>query len=282
MAGGADLSLETAGLDHPVERGMHWFSRAACAAPGVPGPRVFDRTRGATGRSIDHFQKGRYTDIGVRRSVFGGILSAYPALRLVASGLAVRRGPRFLFKDLGLDLKAGEVMQLTGPNGSGKSTLLRLLAGFSPADSGMIRMEGLEDSERGGAIHYFGHREGLRAALTAHENLAFLAGLLGGEATRISDALSRLGISRLEHLPVRVLSEGQRRRVALARLIVIDRPVWLLDEPLASLDKDAIGMVSDLISEHASRGGMAIVATHQTLAARTTTLDLAGRREAVA
>jgi heme exporter protein A len=282
VAGGAELSLEMAGLDHPVERGMHWFSRAACAAPGVPGPRVFDRTRGATGRSIDHFQKGRYTDIGLRRAVFGGILSAYPALRLVASGLAVRRGPRFLFKDLEVVLRAGEVMQLTGRNGSGKSTLLRLLAGFSPADQGSIRLEGLDEGARNSAFHYFGHREGLRAALSARENLAFLAGLLGGDASRIPDALSRLGIARLENLPVRVLSEGQRRRVALARLLVVDRPVWLLDEPLASLDAEAIEIVSGLISDQAARGGMAMVATHQLLPAKTATLDLSGRREVAA
>lgn len=209
-------------------------------------------------------------------------MNAFPALRLVASGLAVRRGPRFLFRDLGLEVGSGEVMQLTGPNGSGKSTLLRLLAGFSPTDNGSIRLEGLGDRESGSAMHYFGHREGMRAALSAGENLAFLAGLLGGDASRIPDALARLGIARLENLPVRVLSEGQRRRVALARLLVIDRPIWLLDEPLASLDSEAIGIVSGLIAGHAARGGMAIVATHQMLPAKTTALDLAGRREVAA
>ncbi|MGL5448375.1 MAG: heme ABC exporter ATP-binding protein CcmA [Rhabdaerophilum sp.] len=209
-------------------------------------------------------------------------MSAFPALRLVASGLAVRRGPRYLFRDLDLAVIAGEVMQLTGPNGSGKSTLLRLLAGFSPPDAGRIALEGAGDTEIAGFIHYFGHREGLRAALTAGENLAFLAGLLGGDARRIPEALARLGIARLENLPVRVLSEGQRRRVALARLLVVDRPIWLLDEPLASLDAEAINIVSDLIAKHAARGGIGIVATHQMLPAKTAALDLAGRREVAA
>jgi heme exporter protein A len=209
-------------------------------------------------------------------------LNAFPALRLVASGLAVRRGPRFLFRNLDLALTGGTVTQLTGPNGSGKSTLLRLLAGFSPTDAGAIRLEGWREGERGSALHYYGHREGLRPALGAGENLAFLAGLLGGDARRIPASLERLGIARLVDLPVRVLSEGQRRRVALARLLVIDRPIWLLDEPLASLDSEAIDIVSGILSEHAARGGMAIVATHQLLAARTTTLDLSGRREVAA
>jgi heme exporter protein A len=209
-------------------------------------------------------------------------LTAFPNLRLVASGLAVRRGPRFLFRGLDVSLSGGQVMQLTGPNGSGKSTLLRLLAGFSPPDAGTVGIAGADEEAPGMFLHYFGHREGLRPALTARENLAFLAGLLGGDESRIAEALTRLGIARLIDLPVRVLSEGQRRRVALARLLVIDRPIWLLDEPLASLDAEAIATVSTLLADHAKTGGMALVATHQSLAATNATLDLAGRREAVA
>lgn len=209
-------------------------------------------------------------------------MTGFANLRLVASGLAVRRGPRFLFRGLDVSLVPGQVMQLTGPNGSGKSTLLRLLAGFSPPDAGTVRLESAGEEATGSFLHYFGHREGLRPALTARENLAFLAGLLGGDEARIPEALSKLGVSRLIDLPVRVLSEGQRRRVALARLLVIDRPIWLLDEPLASLDVEAIATVSALIAEHAQAGGMAMVATHQPLAATNATLDLAGRREAAA
>ena len=220
--------------------------------------------------------------MGAECRVSGGYVSAFSPTRLVCSGIAVRRGPRFLFRGLEFALDSGSVMQLTGPNGSGKSTLLRLIAGFSPPDAGTIRLENAEDNGFNHLLHYFGHREGLRGALTSGENLAFLAGLMGGDAALIPGALAQLGISRLIDLPVRVLSEGQRRRVALARLLVIRRPVWLLDEPLASLDQHAIGLVSEMLSAHASAGGMAIVATHQPLAATTTSLDLAGRREIAA
>jgi heme exporter protein A len=209
-------------------------------------------------------------------------LTALTQPRLVGSGLAIRRGPRFLFRGLDLVLAPGDVVQLTGPNGSGKSTLLRILAGFSPPDAGTVVVEGAGQSEAAALIQYFGHREGLRAALTARENLTFLAALLGGDPQRIPEALARLGISRLEHLPVRVLSEGQRRRVALARLLLAPRPIWLLDEPLASLDVEAIGTVTTLIADHAAAGGMALVATHQPLSSKTAMFDLAGRREAAA
>lgn len=209
-------------------------------------------------------------------------MTALTQPRLVGSGLAIRRGPRFLFRNLDIVLAPGDVVQLTGPNGSGKSTLLRMLAGFSPPDAGTVVVDGVGQSEATALIQYFGHREGLRAALTARENLTFLAALLGGNPQRIPEVLSRLGILRLEHLPVRVLSEGQRRRVALARLLLAPRPIWLLDEPLASLDIEAIGMVSTLIADHAAAGGMALVATHQPLASKNAVLDLAGRREAAA
>lgn len=221
-------------------------------------------------------------DHRIRHPLAEGRLSALIQPSLHGRGLAIRRGPRFLFRNLELALSPGDVVQLTGPNGSGKSTLLRLLAGFSPPDAGTVTMEGAGEADAATLIQYFGHREGLRAALTARENLAFLASLLGGDPGRIPDALARLGISRLADLPVRVLSEGQRRRVALSRLLLAPRPIWLLDEPLASLDVEAIEIVSALIADHAAAGGSALVATHQPLSARTRVLDLAGRREIAA
>lgn len=188
------------------------------------------------------------------------------APRLEARGLAVRRGYRLLFEGLDLDLAPGEILQLTGPNGTGKSTLMRIIAGFSQADAGEIRWSDLgEDDEQAMLLHYHGHREGLREALTPTENLAFSAGLLGGAAVSIPAALERLDAGTLADLPVQVLSAGQRRRVALARLLVAPRPVWLLDEPLAALDTAGQALVAELLADHAAAGGMAIVATHQPL-----------------
>jgi heme exporter protein A len=185
---------------------------------------------------------------------------------------------RVLFDSLSVTMEPGDVVQLTGPNGSGKSTLLRLVAGLTAADHGKIRFEGLpEEATPQSCFHYFGHREGLRAALTTTENLEFLAELLGGDRAHIPSTLEELGLARLARLPVRVLSEGQRRRVALARLIIAPRPIWLLDEPLVSLDIEAIGRIADLIAAHARKGGMAMVATHQPLAAATRALELGNR-----
>lgn len=200
-----------------------------------------------------------------------------PEIRLEARGLTIRRGYRLLFERLDLDLASGEVLQLTGPNGAGKSTLMRVIAGFSQADAGAIRWSGAgEDGEVASLLHYHGHREGLREALTPRENLAFSAGVLGGDPARVPAALERLGVAMLADLPVQVLSAGQRRRVALARLLVAPRPVWLLDEPLAALDTAGQALVGALIAGHAAAGGMAIVATHQPLGISVRHLTLGG------
>lgn len=199
-----------------------------------------------------------------------------PDLRLEARGLSVRRGWRLLFEGLDLDLAAGEVLQVAAPNGAGKSTLLRLLAGLLQADAGTIRFHGLGPEETPAtSLHYHGHREGLREALTPRENLAFHAALAGGAPARIPEALAALGAEALAGLPVQVLSAGQRRRVALARLLVAPRPLWLLDEPLAALDTEGQARVATLIAEHAAKGGLAIVATHQPLGLAVRELRLA-------
>lgn len=203
-----------------------------------------------------------------------------PDLRLEARGLTIRRGFRLLFEGLDLDLLAGEIVQLSGPNGAGKSTLMRILAGFSRADAGTIRWPGApEEAEITSLFHYHGHREALREALTPWENLAFAAGLLGGGTEAIRPALEKLGAGALADLPVQVLSAGQRRRVALARLLVAPRPVWLLDEPLAALDLEGQGLVGRLLADHRAQGGMALVATHQPLGfpVRHLVLDGTGR-----
>ena len=187
-------------------------------------------------------------------------------LSLDARGLTIRRGFRLLFEGLDVSLGRGEILQLSGPNGSGKSTLMRALAGFSHADEGRVSWRGVpEEIEPATLVHYHGHRDGLREALTPRENLAFAAALLCGDERYIEPALVRLDAGRLMDLPVQVLSAGQRRRVALARLLVAPRPVWLLDEPLAALDVAGQKLVSELLADHAARGGMALVATHQPL-----------------
>jgi len=201
-----------------------------------------------------------------------------PDIRLEARGLAIRRGFRLLFAGLDLDLAHGEVLQLSGPNGAGKSTLMRILAGFARADEGTIRWLGVpDDTETTSLYHYHGHRDALREALTPRENLEFSAGLLGGMHAAILPALERLGAATLADLPVQVLSAGQRRRVALARLLVAPRPVWLLDEPLAALDVEGQALVGRLIADHQASGGMALVATHQPLGIAVRHLVLDGK-----
>jgi heme exporter protein A len=185
---------------------------------------------------------------------------------LEAQGLTMRRGYRTLFEGLDLALRPGEIIQLFGANGTGKSTLLRTLAGFAAPDAGTVTWHGVsEDIEPASILHYSGHREGLRDALSSRDNLSFAAGLLGGDAAVIPEALARVSATRLIDLPVRALSAGQKRRVALARLLVVRRPFWLLDEPLAALDSEGQALVADLLKEHSSGGGAALVATHHAI-----------------
>jgi heme exporter protein A len=181
--------------------------------------------------------------------------------------LACSAGEHRLFAGLTFALKAGEGLVVTGPNGTGKTTLLRTLAGLRQPDSGTVVLEGKDGLSSDGvlpvrqATHYLGHRDGLRSALTVRENLTF-SRIMVGPATAVSQAAERLAILRLLDLPVAVLSAGQRRRAALARLLVSHRPLWLLDEPTAALDSASHTIVETLISEHLDAGGMVISATH--------------------
>jgi heme exporter protein A len=185
-------------------------------------------------------------------------------LRLVATDLACSRGERPLFAGLGFTVPSGGVLVVTGPNGVGKTTLLRLIAGLIRPDRGTIVVEGGDTAETTVAemAHVIGHRDGLKGALTVRENLAFAPALYGSTGVPIADAARRLDLLHLLDLPVGVLSAGQRRRAALARLLVARRPIWLLDEPTAALDAASTGIVSALIADHAASGGMIIAATH--------------------
>lgn len=188
---------------------------------------------------------------------------------LSARGLACMRGERMLFSGLDLDLKPGEFVELTGPNGSGKSTLLRALSGLGQLFAGTVSWRGDSiaddpDTYRRNLV-YSAHLDGLKSVLTAGENLKLFAELRGVRDTDPADALAHFDLSELINLPVGFMSAGQRRRVALARLKMVDAPVWLLDEPLTALDVATVDRVGQIIADHCAAGGMVMAATHATV-----------------
>jgi heme exporter protein A len=182
---------------------------------------------------------------------------------LRAESLAVFRGERLVFRDLDFSLVAGQALVLAGPNGSGKSTLLRLLAGLVRPIAGRLLWQG-EDAladlaEHAARVAYVGHQDAVKPGLTAAENLRFAARLAGGA---VVDALAAVGLGDLADLPARMLSAGQKRRLALARLALTQAPLWLLDEPTLGLDTASIGRFGALLADHRARGGMVVAATH--------------------
>jgi heme exporter protein A len=185
-------------------------------------------------------------------------------LCLVCTDLACRRGERRLFSGLGFRLGSGQIAIVSGPNGAGKTTLLRTVAGFLRPEAGRIALDGAgPEASLAEHAHFLGHRDGLRGALSVRENLLSAARMLGGEGGLTPEAaLARLDLARLIDLPLGVLSAGQRRRVALARLLVARRALWILDEPTAALDAASQATVARLLGEHAASGGMVLAATH--------------------
>ena len=181
-------------------------------------------------------------------------------MRLIVENLACQRGGRTLFQGLSFALAAGEGLRIVGPNGAGKTSLLRLIAGLLAPAHGRVALEGAE-GEAGEAAHLVGHQDAVKGALTVEENLEFWRAVLGGGAA-VEAALSVLGLSALAQFPARVLSAGQRRRLALARLLVAKRRLWLLDEPASGLDADGQKTLSRMVSKHISAGGIAVVAAH--------------------
>ena len=181
------------------------------------------------------------------------------------------RGDRRLFSGLDLAVSPGTFVQLTGPNGSGKTSLLRILCGLLAPAEGQVKWQGANIRSLGEeyftSVTYLGHRHGVKDELSAVENLRISNALNGIEISQENarSALQTLGLAGRELLPARLLSEGQRRRVALARLLVCDTKLWLLDEVMTSLDKGAVALVRSLIENHLTNGGIAIVATHQDL-----------------
>jgi heme exporter protein A len=187
---------------------------------------------------------------------------------LSARSLACRRGRRMLFRGLDLRLQAGGIVWLRGGNGSGKTSLLRILAGLSDPAEGQVLWQDrpLDATARAGLI-YIGHTNALKDDLSLSENLGFLAALAGNAAAAPVPALQRLGLASRRDAAVRSLSQGLRRRGALARLALDEAPrCWLLDEPYDALDADSAAGLSALLIAHAARGGAALVASHQALA----------------
>jgi len=184
-------------------------------------------------------------------------------MRLSASNLTVERGGRTVISKLSFALSDAECLAVTGPNGAGKSTLLGALAGFLPR-LGTVTLSPASQETISQQVHYVGHAEGLKAPLTVGENLEFLAALLdaGLGGLPVAEALAKLGLGHAVHLPVAYLSAGQKRRVALARLLVTKRHIWLLDEPLAALDASSQVLVRQIMAGHLSQGGLIVAATH--------------------
>ena len=189
---------------------------------------------------------------------------------LEARAINAWRGDRHILRDVSFVVRAGEFLKITGPNGVGKTTLLRVVCGLLPAESGEIDwcgrpVRGVAD-EFHAQLGYLGHPNSLKADLTARENLRFLAGLRQELTDQdIDAALERCGILSRGDLPARSLSAGQRRRLALARLLLAEASLWVLDEPITNLDTAGIALVEELIQDHVRRGGLALVAAHQRL-----------------
>jgi heme exporter protein A len=196
-----------------------------------------------------------------------GIVSTPPPHALLeARALSCTRGDRLVFRDLSFAVAAGQALTLRGPNGSGKSSLLRLLAGLLRPSAGVLAWSGGDIAEDRDAhrarVGYLGMLDALKPALTVSENIAFHATLRGAGADAVARAIAAMRLEKLAATPARLLSQGQRRRAALARLIAGDGALWLLDEPTLALDDEAIVALGTTLKEHLAGGGVAVIATH--------------------
>jgi heme exporter protein A len=186
----------------------------------------------------------------------------WASMRLEGHALACARGGREVFSELEFSLGSGEALLVTGRNGAGKSSLLRMLAGLVRIAAGRLTLAGANPERTiPEQAHYLGHLDALKPSLTVMENLSFWTRYLGGEDSPQA-ALSAVGLSALANLPAAYLSAGQRRRLSLARLLSVRRPIWLLDEPVSALDREAQQVLAGVMSQHLAAGGIIVAATH--------------------
>jgi heme exporter protein A len=183
-------------------------------------------------------------------------------MQLVADNLACSRGGREVFTGLNFSLSGGEALVVTGRNGAGKSSLLRMIAGLIVVSAGTLLLSGGEaEATPGEQSHYLGHLDAVKPSLSVSENLNFWAAYFGGSSATDA-ALDSVGLGELATLPAAYLSAGQRRRLSIARLVAVHRPVWLLDEPTSSLDQPSQARLAELMRVHLTTGGMIVAAAH--------------------
>jgi heme exporter protein A len=187
-------------------------------------------------------------------------------MRLSGRGVRCVRGGREVFSGLDFEASSGEALAVTGRNGAGKTSLLRLIAGLLTTAGGSVDLEGGEaELTLAEQAHYLGHRDALKPALSVLENLSFWRDFLGGVAFDAAESLAAVGLDHAGHLPAAYLSAGQRRRLSIARLLAMRRPIWLLDEPTNALDTAGQALFAALMGDHLARGGLILAATHAPL-----------------
>jgi heme exporter protein A len=187
-------------------------------------------------------------------------------MRLSASDLACRRGGRDVFAGVSFSVASGEALTISGRNGAGKSSLLRMVIGLVRTAAGRLDLEGGDpELTIGEQAHYLGHQDALKPSLSVAENLRFWSDFLGAHSAAVSEPLRSVGLDTLADLPAAYLSAGQRRRLSIARLLAVKRPLWLLDEPTSTLDAAARQRLSEFMRAHLAGGGLILAATHGVL-----------------